>query len=333
MNVPNESPNWQEILEHLSLAWTPALWSDLGVVVGCSGGADSVALLRALVALRQQQRCPRGFLVVTHFNHGLRGVESDLDERFVRELAEQFQLRFHCRRGSGQVRDEATLRDQRMQFLLATAKRFGARYVAVAHTADDNVETVLHRLMRGTGPQGISGIAPARSLGEDFVLIRPLLATRRGQLRLGLREIQQSWQEDSSNFNTDYRRNWIRLELIPRIESEYPEAVAAVARAIEGQRQWRDTIDRFAAYWLAEHLVTFDEVILSRDTDADPSIVIAALQSLWSQKNWPKQGMARLQWTRLATTLRGSDRERYWLPAAIEVVAETDRVSIQRPRE
>ncbi len=331
MHLPNESPHWREILQRIAVAWSPELWSDLGIIVACSGGADSVALLRALAELQDHQRNAKGFLVATHFNHGLRGSESDQEERFVRALADQLQLRFYCQRGDGQVRDEAALRDQRMQFLLATAKRFGARYIAVAHTADDNVETVLHHLMRGTGPQGISGIAPARTLGDDFVLIRPLLATRRGQLRLGLCELQQPWHEDSSNSNTDYRRNWIRHELIPLIESQYPDAVAAVARAIDGQRQWRETIDHLAENWLSEHLLSFDKVTLSRDTGSDRSIVVAALQLLWFKKSWPKQAMARPQWIRLATTFQGSLRERYWLPAAIEVVADADRVSIEGP--
>ncbi len=331
MNVPHQTPDWQEILGILTVSWPTNQWSDLGVVVGCSGGADSVALLRALAELRGREPNPRGFLVVAHFNHGLRGKESDQEEAFVCELANQLQLRFTTQRGDGHARDEATLRNQRLQFLLTTAKHFGARYIAVAHTTEDNVETVLHHLMRGTGPSGIAGIAPSRSLDDDFVLIRPLLASRRGQLRSGLRQIEQSWREDSSNENRVYRRNWIRHQLIPTLELQYPDAVTAISRAIEGQRQWRETIEQQAAIWLSEHLVTLDDVSLSRDRESDPSIVIAALQLLWSRKNWPKQEMARPQWTRLATTLIGSDLERYSLPAAIDVVAETDHVAIIGP--
>jgi tRNA(Ile)-lysidine synthase len=332
MNEPQPAPAWDQVLSTLTACWRAENWCEVGVLIGCSGGADSVALLRAVAQLRQQQPNALGFLSVAHYNHRLRGDESDCDEAFVRELAERLSLDFECEHGDGSASDEATLREQRLQFLLARAKRIGARYIAVAHTLDDNVETVLHHLMRGTGPSGLAGIAVARPLDDDFVLIRPLLSVRREQLRCGLSQIGQPWREDSTNAGSDYSRNWIRNQLIPLIESQYPEAVDAIGRAVGGQRMWRETIDRQASLWLAEHLVSGPEIALRRDPNSDSAILIAALQRLWDQQNWPRREMARPQWTRLATTVQGSESERYSLPSAIEVLAENDLLKIYPPR-
>ena len=182
-SVPKRDFQWDAVLTALTACWPTERWSDVGVLVGCSGGADSVALLRALDQLRRADTEVSGFLTVAHYNHRLRGAESDNDEAFVRQLSEAHELKFECECGDGSIRDEATLRKQRLRFLLATAKRIGARYIAVGHTSDDSVETVVHHLLRGTGPSGLAGIAPTRELEGDFVLIRPLLLVRREQDR------------------------------------------------------------------------------------------------------------------------------------------------------
>lgn len=338
-DAPDRDDFWDQVLVTLSESWPPDRWCDVGVVVGCSGGADSVALLRAVAQIRWRHPKASGFLIAAHFNHGLRGAESDADEQFVRQLANGLDLPFEAGRGNGIFCDEATLRDQRQTFLLSSAKKHGARYVALAHTIDDNVETVLHHLMRGTGPRGIAGIAPVRSFDDDFVLVRPLLSVRREALRQGLGEIAQEWREDSSNTNTDYRRNWIRGELIPLIESQYPEAVDAMGRLILGQRDWRSTIDGQAERWLSEHLVAAANVMLTKDPQGDTTIIIAALQQLWDKQNWPRQEMGRPQWSRLAATIQdastqGPQCERYSLPSAIDVSADEDHVTItEMPRQ
>ena len=330
MNDQAKTPVWNQVMAELAANWGPEQWRGLGVVIGCSGGADSVALLRAVEQLRCEQDAARGFLVVAHFNHRVRGEESDGDEQFVRALADQLDVLFEVQRGDGKVCDEATMRNQRLEFLVAVAKRHGARYIAVAHSADDNVETVLHHLMRGTGPRGLAGIAPHRSLDGDFVLIRPLLSANRSALRNGLRELQQEWREDSSNENTDYRRNWIRQKLMPLIESEYPHATAALRRAIEAQRDWCESIDRQANQWLQRHWIDAGQTVLQRDVDSDPAIVVAALQQLWDQRGWPRQEMARQHWLRLERSISGSQIERYSLPAGVDVTVDSDRISIIR---
>lgn len=327
--------NWQRLLTGFADTWPPSRWRDIGVVVGCSGGADSVGLLTALCQLRQSdensgQEPPRGFLVAAHFNHALRGDESDGDEAFVRELAGQLEVRFATRRSAGSERDEAGLRSERIEFLQDTANAMGARYIALGHSADDNVETVLHQLMRGTGPAGLAGIGSPRTIGQDLVLVRPLLNLSRRLIRSGLESIGQSWREDSSNADTAYRRNWIRQQLIPLIESEYPNAVDAITRAVEAQRGWRVLIDRLAQQWLTEHRLSNDPPTLRRNPHTDQAVVIAAAQMLWAENDWPRQEMTRQQWLRLATTIQSDESQRYCLPGQVDVVADVETVEISR---
>ncbi|MFK8114261.1 MAG: tRNA lysidine(34) synthetase TilS [Rubripirellula sp.] len=328
---PSDSDAWSQLLEAIGLSWPTHQWRDLGVVVGCSGGADSVGLLVALAHLhRDAQPASRGFLVAAHYNHGLRAAESDHDESFVGDLASRLGVAFVSDRSEQNAHDEASLRSQRLQFFEQTANRSGARYIAVAHSADDNAETVLHHLLRGTGPAGLAGINRTRSIGQDLVMIRPLLDVRRSSIRRALESIQQSWREDSSNTNVDYRRNWIRHELIPLIESEFPQATQAIGRAIEGQSDWRRLIERWARNWLDGHVVSREVVEITPDSQADSVVLVAAAQLLWDQQGWPRGEMTREHWMRLAGALQSGETQRFSLPGKVDVRAGTT-VQIRRP--
>lgn len=337
--LPTEegSPNdaWRRLLSQIAGDWPPQRWRHVGVLIACSGGADSVGMTTALHELRKQgSDAPRGFLVVAHFNHRLRGDQSDGDETFVSDLAARFHLPLAVRRASQQeASDEATLRRQRLEFLADAAHARGCRYVALAHSLDDNVETVLHHLMRGTGPSGIAGIRNARDLDEDLVLVRPMLGIRREMIRRGLTEIGQAWREDASNDDLHYRRNWIRHRLIPLIESEFPQGVDAIGRAIEGQKEWRVLIQRQAQDWCRRAIIEPDghRLIVPRDSDTASPILVAAIQQLWKQLDWRQQEMTRTHWLRIAATIGGDVDERYSLPGAIEVDAARLQVEF-RPR-
>jgi tRNA(Ile)-lysidine synthase len=220
------------------------------------------------------------------------------------------------------------MRSARLKFLVDVAHAAGARYLALAHSADDNVETVLHHLFRGTGPAGLAGIGSPRAIDDDLVLVRPLLGTRRQLIRRALDDAGITWRDDASNLDPGYGRNWIRHELLPVIESRYPQASEAIGRAIEGQRQWRRVIDRLAVQWLDEHQVSFVPITLRRNRDADPAIVIAAIQMLWTESAWPRGEMTQSHWLRVAKTLSSDSPQRYALPGGIEVIAESDQVTI-----
>ncbi|MGB7326989.1 MAG: tRNA lysidine(34) synthetase TilS [Rubripirellula sp.] len=324
-------PTAMNLVDRLSAAWPPDRWAGVGVVVGCSGGADSVGLLRALAEI--EGRAPHsGFLVAAHFNHALRGEASDGDERFVENLAQSMGVKFASGRatqaGYGEAKsDEASLRSARIEFLVATAKSLGCRYIAFAHSADDNVETVLHHLMRGTGPSGLAGIAPHRPVDQDLVIVRPLIGVRRQSIRDYLAQIGQPWREDASNAESVYQRNWIRNELIPLIESRYPDAAEAIGRAAMGQRDWRDLVDSAGADWSQSQTLAAagGEIQVRRDSKTPAAIVIAGLQAIWDQMGWPRGEMTRDHWLRLAATIAGQDpgsgEQRYTLPGKIDVQA------------
>ncbi|MEE2937288.1 MAG: tRNA lysidine(34) synthetase TilS [Planctomycetota bacterium] len=325
---------WKVLLDETRRAWPLGRWQGVGVVIGCSGGADSVGLLTLLAELRHDVAAgPAGFLVAAHFNHGLRGAESDRDQQFVQELAERLGVQYACRDGDGAAADEAGMRQQRIDFLTETAHRTGARYIALAHSADDNIETVLHHLLRGTGPSGLTGIRSFRPIGTDLVLARPLLQVRREQIRDGLRANKQSWCEDSSNQNADFRRNWIRHKVIPLLQEQFPKAGDAILRAIDGQCQWNEVVQRSAEHWVAKHQVR--QVPLTLDCDGEtPSIheaiLIAACQRLWDQSAWPRQKMSQRHWKRLATAIKAGEPVRFSLPGGIHVVLEAKQLILDR---
>ncbi|WP_197231137.1 tRNA lysidine(34) synthetase TilS [Novipirellula artificiosorum] len=320
----SEDDSWAAFCVAISRAWAVSRWGSVGVVVGCSGGADSVALLRALCELRSH-RLPdacQGFIVAAHLNHGIRGDESDGDQAFVRELADELGVDFLTDNVVGDPStDEDSLRRFRMSFLRQQAERIGARYVALGHTADDNIETVLHHLFRGTGPAGLAGIAPHRSLGQDLVLTRPMLSITRRVVREVLDSVGQRWREDSSNQNGDYRRNWIRHELIPLVRSKYPDAENAMARAARSQREWRSVIDSLADDWRDRHLISADPLELGRDASTDSCIVIAALQQIWTEQGWPQRAMTMRHWQQLYNSINAASDtvDRYQMPGGIDV--------------
>ena len=182
------------------------------IIAAVSGGADSVALLFALYLLREELGIT---LEAAHFNHHLRGPESDRDEAFVEELCGRFDIPLHL--GSGVVTPgkkglEAAAREARYTFLRSLPGK-----IATAHTADDNAETVLMHLIRGTGLKGLGAIAPVSGS-----VIRPMLTVTRADVEAFLEEYSLAHVEDSSNGENDFLRNRIRHNILPLMRSENP---------------------------------------------------------------------------------------------------------------
>lgn len=190
-------------------------------IVALSGGADSTALLVGLKKLRLK-------LLAVHINHALRGLESDEDEAFCRSLCEKLSVRLVVHLLPAETRDEASLRNARYAALGETALAEGAVTIHTAHTMDDQVETMLFRLFRGTSPNGLAGIPSRRNLFEGVVLSRPLLNVTRRQIIDFLAEQSMSFRTDSSNLSNDYSRNFIRNELMPRIFERFGDVTARV---------------------------------------------------------------------------------------------------------
>jgi tRNA(Ile)-lysidine synthase len=182
------------------------------LLVGVSGGADSVALLDALVRGGWQPH-------VCHLNHQLRGAESDADAEFVRELARNYGL--PCTIESRKVAaGEDAARQARHEFFASVAARTALPTLALAHTADDQVETFLMRLIRGAGIDGLTGMLPERRIGSLRVL-RPMLSVWREEVLKYLDARGLKWREDASNRDLKFLRNRIRHELLPLLERDY----------------------------------------------------------------------------------------------------------------
>lgn len=269
-------------------------------VVAVSGGADSVALLRALVAVRT------GPLTVAHFNHRLRGAESDGDAAFVAELAGSLGLPFRV--GGADVAAvgaggnlEATARRLRYGWLAEVAADVGAKWVATGHTADDQAETVLHRLLRGTGLQGLRGIAAVRRFPFPL-LLRPLLTVTRADVLAYLGELHQPFRTDSSNADPRFTRNRIRAELLPLLKTFNPDVASALTRLAEQAAEAHDVITEQARALLqrAERPRAGDTVVLdAAELIAAPPLVIrTALRLVWKREGWPTGDMGFDAWER-----------------------------------
>lgn len=193
------------------------------LVIAVSGGSDSTALFHLMLALRK--RLSVGACAVAHVNYGLRGRESDEDERFVRRMAEDAGVPCYLKTVSGKsLHDpgmEEWARRIRYEFFLSVKIEHGYTAIATGHTADDQAETVLLRLMRGTGLKGLVGIRARR---EDGV-VRPLLSVRRSELQNWLAEKSISFRNDSSNADVHFSRNAVRQSILPAMTKDYPGIV------------------------------------------------------------------------------------------------------------
>jgi tRNA(Ile)-lysidine synthase len=288
-------------------------------VVAVSGGADSVALLRAL------KECVAEPLTVAHVNHRLRGAESDADEAFVRELA--MALGVECRVKSVDVAAlggnlESTARRVRYEFFAEVAAEAGATWIATGHTADDQAETVLHRIVRGTGIQGLRGIArraggvsPLLDLEDNRGLtpparqdiLRPLLTLTRAGVLEYLAELKQPHRDDSSNADPRFTRNRIRHELLPLLRTFNPDVVTALARLAEHASEAHAIITEYAAFVLAKaERPRAGEAIILDVADLGPSaaVVRAVLRLVWEREGWPTDQMDADAWDRACEVAR-----------------------------
>ncbi|ABF39067.1 tRNA(Ile)-lysidine synthetase-like protein [Candidatus Koribacter versatilis Ellin345] len=225
------------------------------VGVAVSGGADSVALLRGLLELRSELGIA---LSVVHLHHGIRGAEADADEQFVADLAGQFDLSLHLERvdvpshsSQEKLSLETAARDLRYAFFRRLLESSACDKVATAHTLDDQAETVLLRILRGTGTRGLAAIPPFRDASPELAacIVRPLLGTERTEVETYLKSLNQPWREDSTNTDPKHLRNRIRHELLPMLEAEYNPALrqslanlAEIARAEE--EYWGPIVER-----------------------------------------------------------------------------------------
>lgn len=321
------------------------------ILVGVSGGADSVALLRGLKFLAESRRLE---LVVGHFDHALREDSAD-DARWVESLSATLGI-CSCMERNPHTRDsktslpEATARSLRYDFFQRIAIQEQCRWVAVAHTADDQVETILHHIVRGSGLKGVCGIPATRVLGnesqtvtissprgglsaltrqkarEPLLLVRPLLQVWRTELLTCLDSMQQSYCTDSTNTDCGYTRNRIRHEILPLLRTKLnPRVDEALLRLAQQATDAQAAMTALVHEWLPEAILDRQphSVRLNQSSLQGRSIGVLRefFGQLWQLQEWPRQDLSFEHLHQLAEMVAEYRPHRLSLPGHIEAIS------------
>lgn len=327
-------PVWTVLCQRFSLVFPAEIYASVGIVLAISGGADSVALARLVIDCWQRSPVSDlSLITLAHYNHKLRGAASDGDQQFVQQLAGQWQVDLVTesqQNGDNAATDEGSLRNQRYDFLRRTMAARGARCLVTAHNADDQIETVLHHLFRGTGPAGMCGIPVRRQIDEDFLLVRPLIGFRGEQLRDALREIGQPWREDHTNAQTGYSRNWIRRELLPLIRTRYRSADESILRLTDAQRGWHQLIAAQAQQWIASSVAIASDQVRVRRGPVESAVVGLAIATLWDRMQWPRRDLSAIHHRSIHSLITEKSNQTITLPGDIQGVVDCDANSHRR---
>lgn len=311
-------------------------------LLAVSGGPDSMAMLHGLLALQRETDWPGpNYFHVAHLNHQLRGAESDADVEFVRD--ETKKLGLDCTIGSVNITEaakdagesiETTSRSERYQFLGRTAIQNQCNKIILAHNADDQAETVLHRIIRGTGVRGLAGIPAKRKMaGEDLWLARPLLNIRRSLIEAYLEEKGIAFCQDHTNLETEYTRNRIRHDLIPQLARQYNPKIIEVLLQLAQTADWLgETIRSDAENSLAEMMISAEEGVITLDAGklSTPSRQEQAeiIHQILGQLKVPLRNMGFKQ-IRSVLELIHSDGGTVQLPGGLTVHKEVETIAFQ----
>ena len=290
-------------------------WLKSGILLAVSGGADSVALLRFFVEMKKNV-APSSSIAVAHVNHGLRAAESDEDAAFVEKLAARHHLRFYATKitpekwkadNTGSF--EAAARNLRYEFLVSAAQSGGFRHIALAHTKNDQAETILHRIIRGTGIAGLSGIPAVRKINDAVSLVRPFLCIEKKEILDYLQSRQQDFRHDSSNDTMNWTRNRIRLNILPTIrKSINPSVDESLLRLGKQAAELHSVIDEMLDS-------IYDEIVTQSASDMViiryaplgnlPEYIARELMlRIWKTQNWSLRHIGFEHWRHVAAMLR-----------------------------
>ncbi len=307
------------------------------VIVGVSGGADSVCLLFLL--LEYKNKIDFGLRVV-HINHGMREAAA-ADAEYVKALCEKEHIPFHLKEVNvtaiaeeAKISEEAAGRQVRYQSFHEVAAKTGATKIAVAHNKNDNAETVLFHLMRGSGIAGLAGMAPVREGDDHTEIIRPLLCLEREEIEAYLTERKLSWQEDSTNAGDEYTRNRIRHHILPYAEAEIAEgAVDHIHRSAELLRETEN--------YLAQQTKAAMEAVVTSSGHIDCeafSKVPALIQkrilfSLAKEFSPTGKDISRIHVSDMMSLFEKTENRTIHLPFGIEVSRRYGEVVMERKAE
>jgi tRNA(Ile)-lysidine synthase len=279
------------IFNHILSFWELHFPKNISLLIAVSGGPDSVALTHLMLALREPLQLKE--LGIVHVNHQLRGTGSDEDERFVRDLARQLNVPIYCKRLTGKEIDQPGIeqwaREERYNFLHKTKQNEQFDYIATGHTADDQAETVIMRLMRGTGIRGLRGILPKR----DDSVIRPLLSTRRFQLIDWLKKNNYLYRIDPSNEDTTLTRNWVRHEIVPRLQNREGSVVEHLCTSADHLQKTYDVVGDAINKWIDRFVFISSEYrfLIKKEGFREPAIAMEGLRYIFSVFHIPVSAM------------------------------------------
>jgi tRNA(Ile)-lysidine synthase len=326
----------------IAAAWPMEEWRDTHVLLAVSGGQDSVALLMAVNSIKRRVS-GRGQVFVGHLNHGMRGEEADADQAWLEDVCCRLELPFEVGRTdvaalAAEQRDgwEAAARTARYDFLSQTAERVGARWVATGHTRDDQVETVVHRLMRGTGLAGLAGMRVTRPLSATVTLVRPILGVSRKDVLAYLGAIGQDYRVDATNADVRFDRNRLRHQMLPLLRAESTgDFDDAILRLAEQAAESQAVIDQNAAELAAKCVVLErpDSLRIDcRKLAGQPILTVREVcRSAWREMGWPQQAMGFAEWQLLASLAKELEpRPQVNMPGDVLAVRKGDWLLVRR---
>jgi len=311
------------------------------VLLAVSGGADSTALLHILQSLRAAGSLPAE-LVCAHVNHRLRGSASDEDERFVLEQATRLRLPAVTRAvdvrayaKAHRLSIETAARRLRLESLCEIAGVCGCAWVATGHQKNDNAETVLQRLRRGTGFRGLAGIWPARQFDEGLWLARPLLDVTREEILAYLNRRRLEWREDRTNVDPAYTRNYIRHKLLPALQRESSSLlIEELSELAVSARRLYDRVQREAQEARSKLAAAGEgEIVLTASPLATlPGLVATELirQALVTL-GCGERDLTQDHYARIMQLARGADEGELTLPRGFTARREREAILLSRP--
>ena len=301
----------------LAAAWPATQWRDVHVLIALSGGPDSMMLLRALLAAKEQV-AGAGKLFAGHIDHSLRGADSTADAEWLATECRRLNVPLFIEKANiGEVAEirgdglEEAARATRYEILTRMAEALGARFVALGHHRDDQLETILFRLFRGSGLRGLAGMPAARPLSPSVTAVRPLLGISRTEIEAYLAAMNQESRNDQTNLDAELAtRNAIRHELLPQITRRFGKnAEAALLRTAEQAAEAQSLIETLASQLLercqrqAERTpsgaITAVELKLAPLADQPPLLAAEVLRLAWREAAWPEQAMTHAWWRQL----------------------------------
>lgn len=312
------------------------------ITAAVSGGTDSTALLYGLWHLKEQNNISAE-LICVHINHQLRGADSDRDEKFVIELAGKLNIPVITRKVDvkGHVKNakisvETAARELRIRALCEIAKEKGCYLIATGHQADDNAETIMHRLLRGTGLRGLCGIRPKNAFGDSITFIRPMLCLTRKQITDYLAEKGWKWQTDATNFDCRYRRNFIRHRLLPEIQKQCSKPVDEMLGELsQAARKFQAIVNRLSEqmyHKIGQRKTDSISLDINKFSQLHPAVKAELIYLALSNQGCPERNVTAEHYERILKLVQDTQgNKKISLPAFFTVRKEKNNLIFEKP--